>query len=59
MSVKPIHVTATWRSTATIDVPEGVDRDELIALIHAGEASEEVMEEITTMGAELTDWEAS
>jgi hypothetical protein len=53
-NVKTITVHATWRSTHQIEVP-----DDFEDTGHLDDFDEEALEEITSQGAELTDWGVS
>lgn len=52
--MKTITVHATWRSTHQIEVP-----DDFEDTGHLDDFDEEALEEITSQGAELTDWGVS
>lgn len=50
--MKDIRVTSYWRGVDVIEVPD--DWDESLPLM---EWPDEYLEQVTALGAELTDWE--
>lgn len=50
-------IEATWKSSSTLSVPEGMTRDEAVAAFNAGKF--DLFEDFHNAGAELTDWQAS
>ena len=54
-----VVVTAMWRSESRIEVPEGQDAREFAESIVNMSAPESVLDQITTQGAELYDWEVT
>lgn len=60
-SVKPtVTVEVTWKSTHTVEVPDGVDSQHFVHLLNNGdEGALDAMGEITSATCSLYDWEAS
>jgi hypothetical protein len=54
---KTITVTATWRSTHTIEVDDNFETNRTFRYLN--DFPDEVLEEITSEVAELVDWEVS
>lgn len=52
-----IRVDLTWKTTMTLDVPDGATHDEAVAAFNDGEFGR--FEEFDSSTAELTDWRAS
>lgn len=59
MSQPTIEVTATWRSTQTLEVPEGMDPQEATERINGGDLELLVeLGDVDTATAELVDFSA-
>lgn len=55
-----ITLQATWKSTHTIEVPEGVDPHEFAYRInHGDDEALDAMGEFTSATSDLVGWEAS
>lgn len=52
-------VESAWKSTTTVNVPDGHDPNEVFAALNRGEMPACVADQITTAGATLTSWSAS
>ena len=48
--MRAVHVTATWRSTVEIEVPNDLEECDLMEL------PEDLLDQVDTSGAELVDW---
>jgi hypothetical protein len=54
-----VHVTCMWRSEHTLEVPEGQDTREFAESIANMTAPDSILDQLTTQGAELYDWEVN
>lgn len=56
-SAREIVVSATWRNSVRVEVPDGVDLEEAIADINRGDFPDWVAIDSST--ADMTDWDAT
>lgn len=53
--MKEVTIRSTWEAVTIVEVPEDTDLESM----RLEDWPQDVLEEVTTLGASLTDWEVS